>query len=95
MAVSTSLRTLLLFAVLSCLSLVSAADTKQEQQRRDIETFEKLLDVVPQEALHEALHDSLPNYKHGVFREDRAALEAVHHDDAATATSLIVKGLLK
>ncbi|KAI9717613.1 MAG: hypothetical protein M1812_004558 [Candelaria pacifica] len=53
--------------------------------------FQELLNSVPQDDLHAALHESFPQkYKHGVFQEDRTALEALHRDNAEIATKVIV-----
>ena len=56
----------------------------------DLEAFQRLLDQVDPPALHAALHDFNPKkYKHGVFKEDRTAVEAVHRDDPPLATSIL------
>ncbi|KAH0541594.1 hypothetical protein FGG08_003942 [Glutinoglossum americanum] len=54
------------------------------------ENFQILLNSVSEDRLHAVLHDYDPTkFKHGVFQEDRTAMEAVHRDDAAMATKLI------
>lgn len=61
-----------------------------EEAAADMAAFQQLLKEVDENALHAALHDYSPTkFKHGVFREDRTALEAVHQENAAVATKLI------
>ncbi|KAH8820043.1 hypothetical protein F5884DRAFT_34685 [Xylogone sp. PMI_703] len=56
-------------------------------QQRD---FQSLLDSVSPSSLHDILHKHLKDkFKHGVYSEDKAALEAVHKTNAAAATSLV------
>ncbi|MCJ1246196.1 hypothetical protein MMC30_003401 [Trapelia coarctata] len=91
-----SIRSLLL----SCLLLsrissyvISEPIPEEEADREalsDLEAFQQLLDQVDPPALHAALHDFTPKkFKHGVFKEDRTAVEAVHRDDASMATSIL------
>ncbi len=52
--------------------------------------FARLLEAVSPESLHDLLHEYLPNtYKHGVYPSEKLALEALHRDNAALATSLV------
>jgi hypothetical protein len=83
----------LLFFVLATFLLArtsiasSPSPTPSEPEPID---FLQLLNSVPSDRLHAVLHDYEPGrYKHGVFREDRTAMEAVHRDDAAKATKLV------
>lgn len=55
----------------------------------DYETFQRLLEQVDPPSLHAALHDYSPKFKHGMFREDKSAVEYIHRDDASLATSII------
>ncbi|ERT02224.1 uncharacterized protein SPSK_05473 [Sporothrix schenckii 1099-18] len=53
-------------------------------------SFSRLLEAVSPEALHDLLHEYLPNtYKHGVYPSEKHALEAVHRQNAALATSIV------
>jgi hypothetical protein len=52
-------------------------------------SFQDLLNSVSDASLHDVLINVYEKYKHGVFREDRTAMQAVHDDNAAMATSLV------
>ena len=52
-------------------------------------SFQELLNSVSDASLHDVLISVYQKYRHGVFMEDRTAMQAVHDDDAAMATSLI------
>lgn len=56
---------------------------------RDQQRFQELLKSVDSSSLHEVLHEKLDKYKHGVFREDKAAIAVVHQQAPDAATSLI------
>ena len=92
-----SLRSLLLVSfLLTCISSFAISEPSIEQEDTksevisDLEAFQQLLDQVDPPALHAALHDYSPEkFKHGIFKEDRTAAEAVHHDDASAASSLV------
>jgi hypothetical protein len=57
--------------------------------------FQELLNAIPEESIHAALHKHLDaKYKDGVWEHDRSAIEAVHHDDPPTATKLLVGAAL-
>ncbi|MCJ1294473.1 hypothetical protein MMC34_006031 [Xylographa carneopallida] len=86
--------------VISCLLILSVSsyviqdraynedDTKEALS--DIEAFQQLLEQVDAPALHAALHDYSPKkFKHGIFKEDQTAVEAIHRDDAPLATSIL------
>ncbi|RFU34629.1 hypothetical protein B7463_g1728, partial [Scytalidium lignicola] len=91
-------RFLLGFLVLSVLTftLISAsADSRSPSDlgpaiTNEQQEFQRLLNSVEPATLHEVLHKHLKDkFKHGVYSEDRAALEAVHKTNAAVATSLV------
>ncbi|MCJ1350820.1 MAG: Mucin-5B [Icmadophila ericetorum] len=79
------------------LSSVSAAVIGQpatiaqdSEAQSDLEALQRLLQYVDPSALHAALHDySQGKFKHGVFPEDRTAVEAVHRVNAPLATSIV------
>jgi len=52
-------------------------------------SFQELLNSVSDASLHDVLVNVYGRYKHGIFREDRTAMQAVHDDNAAIATSLV------
>ncbi|MCJ1398566.1 Mucin-12 [Xylographa trunciseda] len=65
-------------------------DADSKEALSDIEAFQQLLEQVDPPALHAALHDFSPKkFKHGVFKEDQTAVEAIHRDDAPLATSIL------
>lgn len=54
------------------------------------ETFQKLLNEVDPPALHLLLHEHSPKkFAHGMFREDRVAIEAIHREDPPLAESIV------
>ena len=62
----------------------------QKEAQVDHETFQKLLAQVDAPALHAALHDFSPKkYIHGVFPEDRTAVEAIHIEEPGLATGIV------
>lgn len=55
------------------------------------EAFQKLLNEVDPPALHSALHEHSPKkFAHGMFREDRIAVEAIHREDPPLAQSIVM-----
>lgn len=52
-------------------------------------SFQDLLNSVSDASLHDVLLNLYDKYRHGVFPEDRTAMQAVHDDNAAVATSLV------
>jgi hypothetical protein len=86
---SLHLRHLFLFALLlAVLSTLVLADELSDDESDA--NFQILLDSVPEDRLHDVLHDYDPTkFKHGVFQEDRTAIEAVHRNNPAAATKLI------
>ena len=82
----------LLIALLGpCLSSdVSSSNDQTEDPRVDIETFNLLLNQADHAALHAALHDFSPKkFKHGMFPEDRTAVEAIHREEPGVATGIL------
>ncbi|KAL8800718.1 MAG: hypothetical protein Q9223_007217 [Gallowayella weberi] len=82
-----------LFALLT---VVTAEDSYQKsldkEAQADIEAFNRLLDQVDPPSLHAALHDYSPKkFKHGMFKEDRTAVEAIHHEQPSLASSIVAK----
>ena len=68
----------------------ATTDKDEEETKADLAAFQRLLDQVDPPALHAALHNYSPRkFKHGVFQEDRTAVEAVHRDDAPLATTIV------
>lgn len=56
----------------------------------DVEVFQQLLNQVDPPALHSLLHEYSPKkFKHGMFMEDRIAVEAIHRDDPPLAASIV------
>ncbi|EHK98642.1 hypothetical protein M7I_5526 [Glarea lozoyensis 74030] len=59
----------------------------------ELSKFQSLLDSIDPTHLHDVLHSHLKEkFKHGVFEEDKKALEAVHQEDREAATSLYFNG---
>lgn len=58
--------------------------------------FQELLNALPEESIHAALHKHLDTkYQDGVYEHNRDAVEAVHKDDPPTATKLLVGAALE
>ncbi|KAL8995152.1 MAG: hypothetical protein Q9169_005061 [Polycauliona sp. 2 TL-2023] len=58
----------------------------------DIEEFSKLLSQIDPDSLHAALHDYSPKkFKHGMFKEDRTAVEAIHREQPSIASTIVAK----
>lgn len=54
------------------------------------ETFQELLDEVDPPTLHLLLHEHSPKkFAHGMFREDRVAVEAIHRENPPLAESIV------
>ena len=91
---------LLLPLLLSILPSYGLADPSNPQiiQREavpkaepNVEAFQKLLNEVDPPALHSALHEHSPKkFAHGMFREDRTAVEAIHKEDPPLAQSIVM-----
>lgn len=62
----------------------------QPEAAPNAETFQKLLNEVDPPALHLLLHEHSPKkFAHGMFREDRVAVEAIHREDPPLAESIV------
>ena len=75
-------------------SLVHPHRVHQEPQDQGEDSglagLQKLLDQVDAPSLHAALHDLSPKkFKHGMFQDDRTAVEAIHKDEPSLATSVV------
>ncbi|TID18750.1 hypothetical protein E6O75_ATG05871 [Venturia nashicola] len=57
--------------------------------------FQELLEALPEESLHAALHKHLDGkFTDGAFEHDRDAVYAVHDEDAPTATKVLAEAAL-
>lgn len=56
------------------------------------EAFQELLNALPEESLHAALH-SLNHFREGIFESDRRGVAHVHEKDPPLATKLIVEAV--
>lgn len=91
---------LMITPLLSILSPYALADTSNPQviEREAVteaepivEVFQKLLNEVDPPALHSALHEHSPKkFAHGMFREDRIAVEAIQREDPPLAQSIVM-----
>ncbi|KAL8933346.1 MAG: hypothetical protein Q9216_006412 [Gyalolechia sp. 2 TL-2023] len=85
---------ILLALLYGFLAVVNAGNAQQKPQDKeheaDLEEFGKLIDQVDPRSLHAALHDYSPKkFKHGMFKEDRTAVEAIHKDQPSLASTII------
>lgn len=88
-SVGKILSALLLLILLNPCSRAHPSQNKWED-KEDLETFQKLLDQVDPPSLHEALHTFSPKkFKHGMFQEDRTAVEVIHKEEPSIATSIV------
>ncbi|KAL9132145.1 MAG: hypothetical protein Q9217_000079 [Psora testacea] len=82
--------TLLLGLITPSLALSPQHNSNCKEPKVDIEAFEKLLNQVDPPALHAALHDFSPRkFEHGMFPEDRTAVEAIHREQPGVATGIL------
>ena len=81
----------LLAALSSTLSVDEALRREQKKEAKaDADTFQKLLNQVDPPSLHAALHDFSPKkFKHGMFPEDRTAIEVIHREEPSLATGIL------
>ncbi|KAI4110334.1 MAG: hypothetical protein LQ339_001501 [Xanthoria mediterranea] len=82
--------------LLGLVTVAIAGDSYQKSVDKeavsDIEEFSKMLEQVDQQALHAALHDYSPKkFKHGMFKEDRTAVEAIHREQPSVASTIVAK----
>jgi hypothetical protein len=87
-------RTTLTVLIVAFLTVAYAAvpvDRRTQDSHSDARatSFQELLNSVSDPSLHYVLTNVYKKYKQGVFREDRMAMQAVHNDNAAIATSLV------
>lgn len=78
--------------LLTLLSSVVYSNTPEQtlEETNDVATFRQLLDQVDPPSLHEALHSYSPKkFQHGMFQEDRTAVEVIHKTQPNLATSII------
>lgn len=72
------------------LSEPSNPTTNERDGASDVEVLQRLLNQVDPPALHSLLHEYSPKeFKHGMFMEDRTAVEAIHRDDPPLAASIV------
>jgi hypothetical protein len=66
-----------------------------DQRPAGLFNFQELLEALPAESLHAALHKHLDGkYTDGAFEHDRAAVNAVHDEDPPTATRVLAEAAL-
>ncbi|KAL8896991.1 MAG: hypothetical protein Q9207_007441 [Kuettlingeria erythrocarpa] len=83
-----SRRGILAGAFLGFLAIVNAEQVLVSQA--NLEELQKLLDQADQASLHAALHDYSPKkFKHGMFKEDRTAVEAIHREQPSLASTIV------
>ena len=69
---------------------VPSPNENSGDSQADIDTFQKLLNQADPPALHSALHDYSPKkFGHGMFPEDRTAVEAIHREEPDVATGIL------
>jgi len=79
---------LLLIFLTPCIQAHPSPNTWENKE--DLEIFQKLLNEVDPPSLHEALHTYSPKkFKHGMFQEDRTAVEVIHREEPSIATSIV------
>lgn len=72
------------------LSEPSNPTTNERDGASDVEVLQRLLNQADPPALHSLLHEYSPKeFKHGMFMEDRIAIEAIHRDDPPLAASIV------
>lgn len=63
---------------------------EREAVASNTEIFQKLLNEVDPPALHSLLHEHSPKkFAHGMFSEDRVAVEAIHRENPPLAESIV------
>ncbi|KAL8751570.1 MAG: hypothetical protein Q9184_006026, partial [Pyrenodesmia sp. 2 TL-2023] len=74
--------------ILGLIAITNAEEVSEGQG--NIEELQKLLDQADQASLHAALHDYSPKkFKHGMFKEDRTAVEAIHREQPSLASTIV------
>lgn len=87
-----SIRDILAASLLLTLLTSGSATTHEQNQGEidDVVAFRQLLEQVDPPSLHEALHNYSPKkFQHGMFQEDRSAVEVIHKTQPTLATSII------
>lgn len=88
-----SLRRCLFIVLAICLLAVvcsaSNARIPRSPTRRDRAKFQDLLNSIDPSSLHDVLHEHMGRYKHGVYKEDKAAIAVVHQETPEVASSLV------
>ena len=86
----SSIRGILSYTLLLTLLGTSISTELSNEAQVDHDAFQKLLAQVDSPALHAALHDFSPKkFKHGMFPEDRTAVEAIHKEEPGIATGIL------
>jgi len=89
---------LILLASLSITSLVLSQPAPEPSSNKANQSpfdFQELLNALPEESLHAALHKHLDTkYQDGVYEHDRSAVSVVHEEDPPTATKVLVEAAL-
>ncbi|KAL9017628.1 MAG: hypothetical protein Q9185_005024 [Variospora sp. 1 TL-2023] len=77
--------------VIGLLTVAKADQRPQDAETgADVPEFSELLNQVDPESLHAALHDYSPKkFKHGMFKEDRTAAEAIHREQPSLASTIV------
>ncbi|KAG8526769.1 uncharacterized protein KY384_008198 [Bacidia gigantensis] len=71
-------------------SISTEANDQDQETQVDQDAFQHLLAQVDPPALHAALHDFSPRkFAHGMFPEDRTAVEAIHREEPDIATGIL------
>ncbi|KAL2037433.1 hypothetical protein N7G274_009918 [Stereocaulon virgatum] len=82
--------TLLLTILTSSVVYATHIPKQTQEETDDIAAFRQLLDQVDPPSLHNALHSYSPKkFEHGMFQEDRTAVEVIHKTEPTLATSII------
>ncbi|KAK3178613.1 hypothetical protein OEA41_000750 [Lepraria neglecta] len=88
-SIRSILSTSLLLTLLSS-SVYANTPEQTQEETDDVAVFRQLLDQVDPPSLHEALHSYSPKkFQHGMFQEDRTAVEVIHKTQPNLATSII------
>lgn len=71
------------------------SSTQHDQVTSPTFNFQELLEALPAESIHAALHKHLDGkFADGAFEHDRDAVNAVHNEDAPTATRVLAEAAL-
>jgi len=97
-----SLRSIMLVSIALASSILAQShpepSSKKAEQKHDKHlsfNFQELLNALPEESIHAALHKHLDGkYQDGTYEHDRVAVEAVRNEDPPTATILLAEAAL-